>query len=213
MLSEREKLVSSLAQLNMKAVLESTEALLAAETPAEELFALLRRGMDQVNNSCAAGEYYVSDLIMANNIYREALDRITRGSAAENGPKIGKVLMGTVQGDIHELGKNLISLLLRNSGFEVIDLGASVSPERFCAAVLAQKPDLLVLSGYISGSEIMMARTIEVIENAGVRSTIRIVLGGSCIDERQAILFGADAYSRDILDCIRLCRRLVLGEE
>ena len=169
--------------------------------------------MDRVNNSCSVGEYFIADLIMANNIYSAALDRITCDHTLTSRSEIGKVLMGTVQGDIHDLGKNLIALLLRNSGFSVIDLGASVSPERFCSAVLTYAPNLLVISGSLSGSEIMMARTIEVIEDAGIRSAIRIILGGNCINERQALMIGADAYSRDILDCVRLSRRLVLGEE
>ena len=211
--SNRERLVTSLAQLNMKAVLENTDILLSAGVPGEEIFVLLQRGMDLVNNSCSAGEYFIADLIMANNIYSAALDRITRDSALANRSEIGKVLMGTVQGDIHDLGKNLIALLLRNSGFTVIDLGSSVSPERFSSAVLTYAPNLLVISGSLSGSEIMMARTIEVIEDAGIRSAIRIILGGNCINERQALMIGADAYSRDILDCVRLSRRLVLGEE
>lgn len=211
--SNRERLVTSLAQLNMKAVLENTDILLSAGVPGEEIFVLLQRGMDLVNNSCSAGEYFIADLIMANNIYSAALDRITRDSALASRSEIGKVLMGTVQGDIHDLGKNLIALLLRNSGFTVIDLGSSVSPERFSSAVLTYAPNLLVISGSLSGSEIMMARTIEVIEDAGIRSAIRIILGGNCINERQALMIGADAYSRDILDCVRLSRRLVLGEE
>ena len=208
----REQLVSSLAQLNMKAVLENTDALLASGVPGEEIMPLLQRGMTLVSNSCAAGEYFIADLIMANHICREAIDRITRGRAAETG-EIGTVLMGTVQGDIHDLGKNLIALLLRNSNFCVIDLGSSVSPERFLTAVLTYTPDLLVISGSLSGSEIMMARTIEVIEDAGIRNTIRIILGGNCINERQALMIGADAYSHDLLDCVRLSRRFVLGEE
>ena len=212
MLSNRERLVVSLAQLNMKAVLECTDLLLSAGVAGEEIFALLQRGMDQVNNSCSAGEYFIADLIMANNIYSAALDRVTKDHTLSSRSEIGKVLMGTVQGDIHDLGKNLIALLLRNSGFGVIDLGASVSPERFCSAVLTYTPNLLIISGSISGSEIMMARTIEVIEDAGIRNAIRIILGGNCINERQALMFGADAYSRDILDCVRLSRRFVSGE-
>lgn len=210
--SNREKLVSSLAQLNLKAVLENTDLLLSAGVPEEEIFALLQRGMDLVNNSCSAGEYFIADLIMANNIYSAALDRITQDRTGSRG-EIGKVLMGTVQGDIHDLGKNLIALLLRNSGFGVVDLGVNISPERFCSAVLTYTPNLLIISGSLSGSEIMMARTIEVIENAGIRNAIRVILGGNCINERQALMIGADAYSRDILDCVRLSRRLVLGEE
>ena len=211
--SDREKLVLSLAQLNRKAVLESTDALLSSGLPGRDIYALLQRGMDLVNNSCAAGEYFIADLIMANNILSEALDRITRNSPTEAISEIGKVLIGTVQGDIHDLGKNLIALLLRNSGFEVVDLGTSISPERFLKEVLNQAPNLLIISGTLSGSEIMMARTVEVIENAGIRSTVRIILGGNCVSERQALLFGADAYSRDILDCVRLSRQFVLGGE
>ena len=155
--SDRERLVTSLAQLNMKAVLESTDKLLSLGVPGEEIFALLQRGMDLVNNSCTAGEYFIADLIMANNIYREALDHLTRSNPAGAIGGMGKVLMGTVQGDIHDLGKNLIALLLRNGGFEVTDLGVSVPPERFSSAVLTEAPDLLIISGTLSGSEIMIA--------------------------------------------------------
>ena len=209
---DRERLVTSFAQLNTKAVLDCTDALLASGVPEEELLQLLQRGMTLVNNSCAAGEYFIADLIMANHIFKEAIDRITRGRAGETG-EIGRVLIGTVQGDIHDIGKNLIGLLLRNSNFGVIDLGSSVPPERFCSSVLTYAPDLLIVSGTLSGSEIMMARTIEVLEDAGIRNTIRIILGGSCINERQALMIGADAYSHDLLDCVRLARRFVLPEE
>ena len=209
MVSDMEKLVAGLAQLNRNAVLESAEALSRAGMPSEDIFSLLHRGMEHVNNSCAAGEYFISDLIMANNIYRDAVDKITQMDSTAVADYFGKVLLGTVAGDIHDLGKNLISIILHNSGFEVVDLGSSISPERFCSAVMTHAPHLLVLSGSISGSEIMMARTIEAIEDAGIRSCVRIILGGNCIDEHQALLIGADGYSRDVLDCVRLCRRFV----
>lgn len=211
--SNREKLVSALAALDRKAVLEETERLLSDGVPGEELLSLLQRGMDLVNTNCAAGVYYIADLIMANHIYGEALDRITSDRGAEGRVEIGTVLMGTVQGDIHDLGKNLIGLLLKNSGFGVIDLGVDVSPERFRTAVETYAPNLLVISGSITGSEVMMARTIEAISAAGLRDSVRIILGGNCISERQALKIGADAYSRDLLDCVRLSRRFVLGEE
>ncbi len=211
--NEREKLIRNLAQLNPEGVLQATDALLQAHVSSDEILTHLHRGMDQVNSSCIAGEYFIADLIMANNIYREAVDRVTSYGRSVRQQSIGKVMMGTVQGDIHELGKNLISIILRNSGFEIVDLGVNVSPERFCAGVLTHAPNLLVLSGTISGSEIMMARTIEAIEQAGIRDCVRIILGGNCIDESHAILIGADAYSRDLVDCLRLCRQFQLGEE
>lgn len=211
--SDKEILVRYLAELNSPKVLEITRSLLASGTPSGEIFLLLRRGMDQVNNSCVAGEYFIADLIMANNIYREAVSIAISQNSGFRDETLGTVLMGTVQGDIHGLGKDLISKILMCSGFETFDLGVDVSPERFVSAILTHTPNLLVLSGTISGSEIMMARTIEAIEAAGVRGCIRIILGGNCIDEKQSLLIGADAYSRDLFDCLRLCKQLALGED
>lgn len=211
--SDKEMMVSSLAELNSRKVIETAKALLASGTTADEMFLLLRRGMDQVNNSCVAGEYFIADMIMANNIYREVVSLVMARKSDFRDEILGTVLMGTVQGDIHGLGKDLISRILECSGFETIDLGVDVSPENFAAAVLTHTPNLVVLSGTISGSEIMMARTIEAIEAAGVRGCIRIILGGNCIDEKQSLLIGADAYSHDLFDCLRLCRMFTLGED
>ena len=211
--TEKERLVRYLAELNDGKTLSSVDILLSCGVPSDELLSLLRRGMEQVNASYVAGEYFIADLIMANNIYREAVRRILGRDGRFYENTIGKAVIGTVSGDIHELGKNLIAMTLRCSGFAVTDIGTDVPPEQYVSAVMTEAPHLLILSGTISGSEIMMARTIEAIEDAGIRSCVRIVLGGNCIDEKQAILIGADAYSRDPIDCLRLCRQLVLGDE
>ena len=208
-----DRLQQELTELNMDAVLQTTEQLLRARIPSGEIFAVLRQGLDRVNDRCEAGRYFIADLIMANNIFREAVNRITSFYSTEKAGAVGRVLMGTVQGDIHELGKNLISIILRNSGFEIVDLGADVSPERFCAAVLTHVPDVLILSGTLSGSDRRMAETIRVIERAGIRGTVRIILGGGCIDEKRALQIGADAYSKELPDCLRLCRRFIQEKE
>ena len=212
MTPEKEQLQEELTELNMESVLELTDRLLRADVSAEEIFSLLRQGLVRVNDRCEAGRYFIADLIMANNIFREAVSRVTSFRTVERTGTEGRVLMGTVQGDIHELGKNLISIILRNSGFETVDLGVDVSPKRFCNAVFTYAPDVVVLSGTLSGGDRRMAETIQALERAGIRSTVRVILGGSCIDERQALQIGADAYSRELLDCLRLCRRFA-GEK
>ena len=210
--ADKENLVQELAELNMDAVLAATDALLAGDVPSEEIYALLHQGMDRVNDRCSAGQYFIADLIMAGNIFREAVSRITSYRTARRTGPAGRVLMGTVQGDIHELGKNLIAILLQNSGFEVSDLGVDVSAERFCDGVRRYLPDVLVLSGSLSGSELRMAETIYALQQAGLRSAVRVILGGSCIDERMAQHIGADAYSGDLTDCLRLCREFTREE-
>ena len=205
--TSKETLVRELTELNMEAVLGAVETLLGGGVPSGEIYALLRLGLDRVNDNCEAGRYFIADLIMANNIFREAVSRITSYRAVERTGPAGRVLMGTVQGDIHELGKNLIGIILKNSGFEVIDLGADIPAARFCAAVRLHRPDVLVLSGSLSGSGTRMAETIRALAQAGLRDAVKVILGGSCIDEHTAMRIGADAYSGELLDCQRLCRR------
>ena len=212
-MTDTERLQQELCELNREPVLQITEELLRAGVPSEEILALLRQGLDRVNSRCEAGEYFIADLIMANNIYRDAVARITSYSSAGKAGGEGRVLMGTVQGDIHELGKNLIQIVLHNSGFETRDLGADVSPARFCEAVKDYVPDVLLLSGTLSGGERWMAETIRALERSGVRRPVRILLGGNCISEEQAMQIGADGYSRELFECVRLCRRFMEGKE
>ena len=197
----------------METVLRMTEEMLCADVPPEEIHALLRKGLKQVDERCEAGKYFIADLIMANNIYRNAVARITGYYAVGKSGTEGRVLMGTVQDDIHELGKNLISIVLQNSGFETMDLGADVSPKQFCDGVLTYSPDILVLSGTLSGGDRRMAETIRALETAGIRNTVKVLLGGNCITEQQAMKIGADAYSGELFDCIRICRQIMEGRE
>ena len=210
---EKEKLSEYLAELDREAVFAATETLLADGATAREIISRLLAGMELVNSKCEAGEYFISDLIMANHIYREAMDRVMRGRPIYRRDIIGRALLGTVQGDIHELGKNLISIILQNGGFETVDLGADVSPERFVSAVLTCAPDVLILSGTISGSEIMMEKTVEALKKSGVRDCVHLILGGNCVTEEQAMRMGADAYSESLIGCLGICRRFVLKEE
>jgi len=212
MAGKREQLTEAVAHLDREKVFSLSRELLQQNIPPLELFDLLRLGTEQVSNSYAAGEYFIADLIMADYIFKEVV-KLAMGSEAEYvRPSLGSVLLGTVQGDIHELGKNLVDATLRYNGFTVEDLGTDLSPEKFVSAILTYAPDVLILSGTIAGSEIMMARTIEAIENAGLRHCVKIILGGSCISEKQAFAIGADGYSGYPVDCLRLCKQFLGGE-
>ena len=212
MAGKREQLTEAAAHLDREKVLALSKELLQQNTPPLELFDLLRQGTEQVSNSYAAGEYFIADLIMADYIFKEVVKLAMGAESGYLPPSLGNVLLGTVQGDIHELGKNLVDATLRYNGFTVEDLGTDISPESFVSAILTHTPDVLILSGTIAGSEIMMARTIEAIENAGLRHCVKIILGGSCINEKHAYAIGADGYSGHPLDCLRLCRQFAGGE-
>ena len=212
MASDKEQIVESMASLDREKVLLLSDKLLKQGLPSSELFELLRRGIDLVSNSYAAGEYFIADLIMADAIFQEVIKKAMGDGEGYVRPVYGSVVIGTVQGDIHELGKSLVQLILQYNGFQVEDLGADISPQKFVSALMTYAPDLLILSGTISGSEIMMARTIEAVEEAGLRHCVRIILGGACITEKQAYAIGADGYSKEPSDCLRLCRQFTLGE-
>ena len=210
--NDRTAVVEAMASLDRTRVLELAERLRRNGLQPYEVYELLHRGTEMVNNSYAAGEYFIADLIAADVIFKDVVERLGSSESPELRQNGGRVLLGTVKGDIHDLGKSLIMLLLRQNGFEAEDVGNDIPPERFVSAVLTSAPDILILSGTISGSEIMMARTIEAMEEAGLRDSVRVLLGGNCINEQQAFAIGADGYAARPFDCLRLCRMLTSQE-
>jgi 5-methyltetrahydrofolate--homocysteine methyltransferase len=122
---------------------------------------------------------------------------------------IAKVIMGTVKGDLHDIGKNLIASMLEGGGFEVIDLGTDVSPEKFAAAVQERKPNLVCLSALLTVTMPSMKTTIEALKSAGVRDSVQVVVGGAPVTEQWAKDIGADAYGANAGSAVPLARRLV----
>ncbi|MBW1817632.1 MAG: corrinoid protein [Deltaproteobacteria bacterium] len=153
-------------------------------------------GMDVVGQKFQAGEYYIPNMLLAARAMQGALE-ILRPRLAETGAKpVGKVVLGTVHGDHHDIGKNLVRMMLEGKGFEVIDLGINTPPARFVEAT-DETVDIIGLSCLLSTTAPFIGDTIEALEKAGVRDRVKIMIGGGVVSQKLADDCGADAYGRD----------------
>lgn len=174
-----------------------------------------QEGLRQVGERYEKREYFLAGLIMAGEIFRQVMeilqpiieDKLT-------GSESGSILLGTVKGDIHDIGKNNISMLLVSYGFTVHDLGIDVAPSEFLLRTLQIKPDIIGLSGLLTSSYDAMKETIALIRSSGERSIseIPIIIGGNQITEQVCAYVGADYWVNDAMTGVRLCQKLLSGE-
>lgn len=174
------------------------EALLAEGVDPEAIVKeALIPAMDEVGNLVQAGDYHIPDMLVAAKAMGACMT-ILKPSLAESAMKpLGKVVIGTVQGDLHDIGKNLVVIILEGSGLEVVNLGNDVSPEKFVQAIQEEKPDFVGLSALLTTTMLSMKETIEAIEKAGLRSQVKVMIGGAPVTREFAEQIGADFYAPD----------------
>lgn len=207
-------LADALANLRENDVLAMVQARMAAGDDPLQIIEDCDVGMREVGERYAQRKYYLSALIMAGEILREVME-IVQPSLEErfSGKTTGRVLLGTVQGDIHDLGKNLLLMLLRSYGFTVLDLGVDVAPEAFVAETRAFKPDVIGLSGLITAAYGTMRKTVTALRQMMAEDGVKIpILLGGQVDAAVCHSVGADYWSTDAMEGVRLCQRLV-GEK
>ena len=153
--------------------------------------------MHQVGKLFEAGEYYVPEMLVAARAMKGGLELIRPALAAANVKAIGKIVVGTVQGDLHDIGKNLVAMMMEGAGFQVIDLGVDVSPEKFVEAVKSEKPDLIGLSALLTTTMPMMKATVDALGVAGERNHVKVIVGGAPVTNKYASDIGADAFASD----------------
>ena len=164
----------------------------------------LREGMSQVGKRFEDKEYFLSELIMSAEIFKEAVALIEPHLEKGAGPSKGAVVVGTVKGDIHDIGKNIVATLLRCDGYEVHDLGVDVPPERFTAKLKETGASLLGLSGLLTLAFDSMKETVENITEAGLRDKVKVIIGGGPVNERVVEYAGADACGIDAAQAVKL---------
>jgi 5-methyltetrahydrofolate--homocysteine methyltransferase len=165
--------------------------------------------MDEVGRRFELEEYFVPELLLAARAMKTALELLRPLLAAGGAQPAGRVVIGTVQGDLHDIGKNLVAAMLEGGGFEVFDLGADVSPDRFLQAVTEHKADILALSALLTVTMPAMKSTIAFLEQAGVRDRVKIIVGGAPITRQFAEKIGADGFSESAAKAVTLVRSLV----
>lgn len=187
------------------------EKINANEDPYEVLEAL-RKGMSEIGSqSGEGGSVFLTDLIMAGEIFKQAMEILMPKLVDKKAEAKGKVVIGTVEGDIHDIGKNIAITFLEAEGFEVVDLGVDVPPEKFIDAIKEHNPQVVGLSGLLTLSIPPMKKTIEAIKDAGVRDQIKIIIGGERTDQEVCENVGADDWVNDAVVGVQKIKNWVGG--
>jgi len=165
--------------------------------------------MDEVGRRYECEDYFVPELLLSARAMKAALEPIRPVLAASGAKPAGKVVIGTVKGDLHDIGKNLVASLLEGGGFEVIDLGADVAPQKFIDAIHTTGANIVALSALLTVTMPSIKMTIEALKAAGVRDMVKVMVGGAPVTQQFADQVGADAYSENATAAVTAARRLV----
>ncbi len=206
------ELVKAMADMREEDALRLTREMVESGADPTAILGAAREAMDIVGQRYEAGEYFLPELVMAG----EMLNQITALVKPELAklPQVerkGKVLIGTVAGDIHDIGKNIVSFMLDVNGFEVVDLGIDVSPAKFVEAIQEFQPQVVGLSGFLTLAFDAMKDTVDAIEAAGLRDQVKIVLGGGQVTDKIVEYAGADAYGDDAMTAVNLAKKWIGG--
>lgn len=203
------ELASALRDLQEAKVYELVDGKINDGTSPLEIIDELNEGMVAVGELFSENKYFISQLLFSATILKEVMARLDPFlGSVELGKSSGTVVIGTVKGDIHDIGKNLVITLLKGSGFEVIDLGVDVPPERFVDAVKESGASVVGLSALLNFTYPEMKTVVDAFEQAGLRDRVKIIIGGAPCDEKVRAFSGADYYAADAITGINLCKEI-----
>lgn len=209
--SEKEflgKLRDSVVNLDIDGVKKAAEEALAAGVPAyRAVVDGMAKGMEVVGQKYEDGEYFLAELIMAGETMKEGMSVLEPHLKAGDIKTAGKVAIGTVRGDLHDIGKNVVITLLRAANYDVVDLGVDISAEQFVEAAKEHSPDIIAMSALLTTTMIEMENVIESLEKAGLRDKLKVIIGGAPITSEYAEKIGADAAARDAVEGVRTCNK------
>lgn len=202
-----EALVQALVNMKEAEALQRAKQLIAEGTDPLKILESCSRAMEIVGQRFEKGVYFLPHLMMAGEMLKEIsamIKPLVQEQKAE--AKKGRVLIGTVEGDIHDIGKNIVVFLLEANGFEVRDIGINQKPAKFVEAIKEFQPKVVGMSGLLTLAFDSMKKTVEAIKEAGLRETVRIVIGGGVVTEKIKDYSGADAYAPDAMAGVRLAK-------
>jgi len=195
---------------NMDSARELVQQALADKVPPEQI---LKEGliaaMAEVGRRFESAEFYVPEMLVSARAMKSGLLLLRPYLVAAKVQAVGKVVIGTVQGDLHDIGKNLVGMMLEGAGFEVVDLGVDISAEKYVAAVQEFRPDLIACSALITTTMPRMEEVIRSLKEAGLRGRVKVIIGGAPVTERYAVEIGADGYAPDAASAASLAKGLI----
>ena len=204
------QLAEALAELDESKVLQLVDQILleSPDTAAEAIKAI-QSGMGQVGERFQSGEYFLAEMIFAAEVVKGVMPGLREALKAGTQKTIGKILLGTVKGDIHDIGKNLVAVIMTAAGFDVIDLGIDVRPNSFVEAIKEHQPNIVGLSGLLTLSIDPMKETVDAIKAAGLQDQVKIIIGGNPITPQIHEMVGADAWTNNAAEGVAICKKWV----
>lgn len=202
-----ESLSTAIVEMQEEQVLQQVKDLLGEGVTPMEIVKALQQGMVEVGSRFEKGEYFLSELIMCGEIMKNATDILEPHLRGESGEHKGNIVIGTVKGDIHDLGKNIVVMLLKGAGYNVIDLGVDVPKEKFVEAIKENKAPLVGMSVLLTACQEAMKETIEAIRAEGLET--KILIGGNYVDEHVKNYVGADYYATIASDGVKVAEEVI----
>jgi 5-methyltetrahydrofolate--homocysteine methyltransferase len=207
---DREKFYLSLSQGKMEEVRNLVQGALDAGERAERVLEEgLIQAMDRLGVRFKNGEIYIPEVLLAARAMHASMAILKPILSKSTGTIAGKVLIGTVKGDLHDIGKNLVVMMIEGGGFDVIDLGIDVPASRFVEAVKEHRPQVVGMSALLTTTMVEMKKTIQTLEAAGQKDQVKIIVGGAPVTERFAMEIGADGYAPDAASAVDIVRSLI----
>lgn len=208
-----QELYDAILNGNAKKAHAVTEAAIAAgDQPMALIQESMVPAMDEVGRLFECEEYFVPELLLAGRAMKGAMELLKPLLAASGQKMAVRVVIGTVKGDLHDIGKNIVASMLEGSGFEVIDLGTDVSPENFVTAVEQRKPHVVCMSALLTVTMPAMKTTIDALQTAGLRTQVKVLIGGAPVTHQYAKEIGADGYSENANGAVGLVKNLLAEE-
>jgi methylmalonyl-CoA mutase cobalamin-binding domain/chain len=206
-MTDFDSIVKSIVDLDSETVLASMREIMSdGGTEASRALEALQDGMNGVGDRFESGEYFLSDLLYAADLMTSAVEIIKPALSAGDGTRSGRIIIATVKGDLHDIGKNIVRNMLEAAGFEVIDLGIDVPAEKIAETAKNENIKIIALSGVLTFALESMKNVVEVFQNAGLRDEVRIIIGGNPVTEQGCKVVGADAWTRSPQVGVTICK-------
>lgn len=201
-------LVKTLADLKEQEVIKIVEERLKAKEDPARILEDARKGMEMVGKRFASGEYFIPDLVYSGEILKSVTELVKpKLTKATESRKLGKIVFGTVAGDIHDIGKDIVVFMLDVNGFEVHDLGVDVPAQKFVEKIKETGASIVGLSGFLTLAFDSMKQTVDAMNGAGLQDKVKVMIGGGQITEEVRKYTGADAYGKDAVEGVTLAKK------
>lgn len=203
--------MSTVEEIDISKLEKLVEEALERYDPYDVIEKALRPAMEEVGRKFERGEYFIAELVLVSDVFKEIFNKFfkPRVSKMDKAKPIGKVVIGTIEGDIHDIGKSIVAAILEASGFEVIDLGVDVSADKFVKEAEKHNADIIAMSSLLTTTMLNMGKVTELLKKKGIRDRYIVIIGGAAASEEFARKIGADAYGKDAYDGLKKLKKLI----